>query len=61
MAANKSNSQIKKYINMATCPFRAVYATIATAIWEVLSFGVLTPYMLLLWTEAYKFMEINEK
>lgn len=50
----------KKYINMITCPFRAIYATIAVSVWEILSFGILTPYVVGLWEYAYKFMEIEE-
>ena len=51
----------KRYINRITSPFRAIYATIAVSVWEILSFGVLTPYVLGLWEYAYKFMEVEEE
>ncbi len=53
--------QMKKYINIATRPFRAIYATVAAAVWEILSFGVITPYIIFLWNQAYEFLEIDEK
>ena len=56
----KKNSKIKKYINIITTPFRAIYATVAVAIWEVLSLGVLAPYITSLWQHAYDFLKLNE-
>lgn len=52
--------KFKKFVNSFTCPFRAIYATIAVAIWQVLSFGVLSPYILPLWEQAYLLMELDE-
>lgn len=58
--AKKKSGKARKYINMVTCPFRAVYATIAVALWEVLSLGVLAPYITSLWQYVFDFLKIDE-
>lgn len=50
----------RKYINIITCPFRAIHATLAITIWEVLSLGVISPYIKFLWKHVYTCLQLDE-